>query len=62
MRKEFAIKNNILIFVINERFFNAKKKTQIFVKNRKNNQLTINMFFLTRIFKQRRLIIILLLF
>ena len=37
MRKEFAIENNVLIFVINKRFFNAKKKTQIFVKNRKND-------------------------
>ena len=62
MCKKFAIKNNVSIFVINKRFSNAKKKTRIFVKNRKNDQLTTNMFFSTRAFKRCRLIIILLLF
>ena len=60
MRKKFAIENDISIFVTsNERFFNEKIKTRVFVKNRKNDELMTNMFLSTRTLNRRRFIMIL---
>ena len=63
MRKEFAIESDVSIFVTsNERFFDARRETRIFVKDRKNDQLMTDMSFSTRAFNRRRLMITLSLF
>ena len=60
MRKEFAIENDVSIFVIsNERFFDERMKTRVFVKNRKNDELMTNMLSSTRALNRRRFIMIL---
>ena len=60
MRREFAAESDVSIFVTsNERSFDARRETRVFVKDRKNDQLMTDMLFSTRALNRRRLMIIL---